>query len=159
MKGSRALTVAMVAVWLGTMPLAAHAADVSGTWVVSATSTTCKYAGRLTLQQSGANLAGSMDLKYLPSGFCLTRLSGALAGTIAGDVVSFSLNPNVGFSGTVASDGQSMGGSWILDSESGTWSAQLARVSAPVVSQQTLALLALLLVAVGVGGMMRRRAR
>jgi len=161
-------------------PIAANAigVNVTGTWDLTVTTdsvpialtsssdhVSCKWAGLMTLTQTGMDFTGSMMLN-LVTGPCPATLSGPVQGSLSGSgsgfLISFGLASGefgeVSFKGTVSEDSQSGQGTW-TNRESGTWSAQRIRTGAPTLSGGGLATLFGLLLLAGALSARRRAAR
>jgi len=161
---------------LGVLALSGPAsALLNGTYAVSVETTmtppNCKWVGLAGLTQTGTSVTGSADLKLdqasNPDPFCVTffpTLSGPLSGTVIGNAVDLtgSLPPfSAHFIGTTDNQGQLASGTWTASGVPGlrvrgVWDAH--RVDpAPLLSGSVLAVLVLVLFAVGARRMRPRQ--
>ena len=143
-------------------PLAASGANLTGTWdvAVDLPAEGCRWAGEMSLLQTGTAFTGSAALTRVAGVACPPTLSGMLSGTVSGSAISFGLASgefgNASFAGMVSPDDQSATGTWFADPLNGTWTAQKRMHPAPALSGLGIVALFGLLTAAGVLCVRRR---
>lgn len=90
--------------------------NVAGTWTVSVTNGRRSAKQTLVIQQDGQKITGT---------FRGPRQSGTLAGTVAGDDITFHVTAKIplDYKGTISSDAMKMNGTFAGDGKTGDWNA------------------------------------
>lgn len=94
------------------------AANVAGTWTVTASQETGSATQTLVIQQDGAKITGT---------FKGPRQSGTLEGTVTGNTVNFHVQARVPLDYTGSADGDSMKGTLSGGGKTANWTAARAK--------------------------------